>query len=386
MHKSSCNEKRRNKIFIEMKNDDLINIDGTTVSMENIPDTAIKLTQYSHGAGCGCKISPKILDEILTSNIARPDNDKLIVGNHSKDDAAVYDLGNGTAVISTTDFFMPIVNDPFDFGRIASANAISDVYAMGGKPIMAIAILGWPIDKLPASVARKVLEGSRAICAEAGIPLAGGHSIDAPEPIFGLAVTGMVNLENLKQNNTAQEGDLLFITKRLGVGILSTAQKRELISEAHFTQLLKQLTQLNSLGEKLGKIKGVNAMTDITGFGLLGHLTEMAEGSKLTAEIEYDKLQIIDGALDYLAKKVVPGATNRNWKSISDKVTLNEQINQQEAIHLLSDPQTNGGLLISVSKNSVKKVEDLLTQNGYKAFSKPIGQMTAASNFSIAVK
>jgi selenide,water dikinase len=346
----------------------------------------IKLTQYSHGGGCGCKIAPGVLEEILTSQFAFPDNKNLLVGNHSKDDAAVYDLGNGTAVISTTDFFMPIVNDPFDFGRIASANAISDVYAMGGKPIMAIAILGWPIDKLPASVARRVLEGSRAICAEAGIPLAGGHSIDAPEPIFGLAVTGTINLENLKQNNTAQEGDLLFITKRLGVGILSTAQKRELISEAHFTTLLKQLTQLNSVGEKLGKIKGVNAMTDITGFGLLGHLTEMAEGSKLMAEIKYDKLPIIDGAVDYLAKKVVPGATNRNWNSISNKVTFDGSINQQEAIHLLADPQTNGGLLISVSENSVKEVEDLLTQNGYQAFSKPIGKMMAASNYSIAVK
>ncbi|MCW3080964.1 selenide, water dikinase SelD [Segetibacter sp.] len=345
----------------------------------------IKLTQYSHGGGCGCKIAPSVLAEILNSQFAFPDNKNLLVGNHSKDDAAVYDLGNGTAVISTTDFFMPIVNDPFDFGRIASANAISDVYAMGGKPIMAIAILGWPIDKLPASVAQKVLEGSRSICAEAGIPLAGGHSIDAPEPIFGLAVTGMVNIENLKQNNTAKEGDLLFITKRLGVGIVSTAQKRELITEEHFASLLKQLTQLNSLGEKFGKIKGVNAMTDITGFGLLGHLTEMAEGSGLTAEIVYDKLPIIDGAKDYLAKKVVPGATNRNWNSISDGVIFDGSIDQQEAINLLADPQTNGGLLISVSADSVKEVETLLTENGYAAFSKPIGKMIKSSEKVIMV-
>src|SRR5919206_4878018 len=191
----------------------------------------VKLTQYSHGGGCGCKIAPGVLEEILHSQYTFPDNKRLLVGNHSKDDAAAYDLGNGSAVISTTDFFMPIVNDAFDFGRIASANAISDVYAMGGKPIMAIAILGWPIDKIPASIAQQVLDGSKTVCSEAGIPLAGGHSIDAPEPIFGLAVTGMVNLEHLKQNNTAKEGDLLFITKRLGVGIVSTAQKRELVTE-----------------------------------------------------------------------------------------------------------------------------------------------------------
>jgi selenide,water dikinase len=345
----------------------------------------IKLTHYSHGGGCGCKIAPGVLEEILQSQYTFPDNKNLLVGNHSKDDAAVYDLGNGTAVISTTDFFMPIVNDPFDFGRIASANAISDVYAMGGKPIMAIAILGWPIDKLPAAVAQKVLEGSRSICAEAGIPLAGGHSIDAPEPIFGLAVTGIVDLENLKQNNTAKAGDMLFITKRLGVGIVSTAQKRELITEADFTTLVQQLTQLNSIGEKLGKIKGVNAMTDITGFGLLGHLTEMAEGSGLTAEIRYDQLPIIDGAIDYLAKKVVPGATNRNWKSVSEKVIFNESINQQQAVHLLADPQTNGGLLISVNENAVAEVEALLRENGYEAFSKPIGKMLPASNKVIKV-
>jgi selenide, water dikinase len=193
-----------------------------------------KLTKFSHGGGCGCKIAPSVLEEILQSQYAFPDNKNLLVGNHSKDDAAVYDLGNGTAVISTTDFFMPIVNDAFDFGRIASANAISDVYAMGGKPIMAIAVLGWPINQIPASVAQRVLEGSRTICAEAGIPLAGGHSIDAPEPIFGLAVTGLVDIKNLKQNNSAKEGDLLFITKRVGVGIVSTAQKRELLKDEHF--------------------------------------------------------------------------------------------------------------------------------------------------------
>jgi len=193
----------------------------------------IKLTQYSHGAGCGCKISPKILDEILESSFSMPDNNKLLVGNHSKDDAAVYDIGNGKALISTTDFFMPIVDDPYNFGRIASANAISDVYAMGGDPILAIAILGWPINIIPPSVAKRVIEGSRSICVEAGIPLAGGHSIDSPEPIFGLAVNGLVDISNLKQNNTAKEGDLLFLANRIGVGILTKAENKNLLIEEH---------------------------------------------------------------------------------------------------------------------------------------------------------
>jgi selenide,water dikinase len=346
----------------------------------------IKLTQYSHGGGCGCKIAPGVLEQILHSQYAFPDSKNLLVGNHSKDDAAVYDLGNGSAIISTTDFFMPIVNDPFDFGRIASANSISDVYAMGGRPIMAIAILGWPVDKLAPSIAQKVLEGSRAVCAEAGISLAGGHSIDTPEPIFGLAVTGIVALENLKQNNTAKEGDSLFLTKRLGVGIVSTAQKRELITDDHFASLLKQLTQLNSIGEKFGKITGVQAMTDVTGFGLLGHLTEMAEGSGVTAQIFYDRLPIIDGAKEYLAKKVVPGATNRNWNSINNKVDFDADINQQEAIQLLADPQTNGGLLVSVSENSVKDVEAILLENGYEDFCTPIGKMLPRANRAIIIK
>ncbi len=349
-----------------------------------MPDS-IKLTQYSHGGGCGCKIAPGVLEEILHSQYAFPDHKNLLVGNHSNDDAAVYDLENGRAIISTTDFFMPIVNDPFDFGRIAAANAISDVYAMGGKPVMAIAILGWPVDKLPAAVAQKVLEGGRTICAEAGIPLAGGHSIDAPEPIFGLSVTGLVSLQNLKQNNTAKEGDLLFITKKLGVGIVSTAQKRELVTDAHFSFLLKQLTQLNSIGEKLGNIKGVTAMTDITGFGLLGHLSEMAGGSGLSAEIIYNQLPILDGAKEYLAQKVKPGATNRNWSSVSNKVVFDSKINREEAVSLLADPQTNGGLLIAVRPGAVPEVTELLSNNGYVEFSKPVGRLCAASQNLITI-
>jgi selenide,water dikinase len=244
----------------------------------------IKLTQYSHGAGCGCKISPAVLDKILHSDIARTIDPDLLVGNDKRDDAAVLDLCNGTALISTTDFFMPIVDNAYDFGRIASANAISDVYAMGGKPVLAIAILGWPIDKLPPEVAQQVLEGSRAVCAEAGITLAGGHSIDCPEPVFGLSVNGMVKIEHLKQNATATDGCRLYLTKALGVGILSTAQKKGLLKPEDAAIALQSMTTLNKLGEVFGKLDYVKAMTDVTGFGLLGHLTEMCEGSALFAE------------------------------------------------------------------------------------------------------
>jgi selenide,water dikinase len=342
---------------------------------------SILLTHYSHGAGCGCKISPKVLDEILKSNLVLPDNDKLIVGNSSKDDAAVYDLENGTALISTTDFFMPIVDDAFDFGRIAAANSISDVYAMGGKPILAIAILGWPVEKLSAALAHKVVEGGRVICKEANIPLAGGHSIDSPEPIFGLAVTGIIPIENLKRNNTAQEGDILFLTKPLGVGILSTAQKRGLLKEEHLKIMIGQMTTLNKIGEELGKIKGVTAMTDITGFGLLGHLIEMAEGSGLSAEIYYDKIQLLPGVKEYIAQRVFPDATTRNWSSYGDKVKFERGVNVMEAFTLLPDPQTNGGLLVSVRETRAEEVKNILGKEML-----PIGKMMAMNEKSVWVK
>jgi selenide,water dikinase len=318
------------------------------------------LTQFSHGAGCGCKIAPKVLDEILKSSIAIPDNKKLLVGNSSKDDAAVYDLGNGTALISTTDFFMPIVDDAFDFGRIAAANAISDVYAMGGTPLMAIAILGWPVEKLPVELAQKVIEGGRAICAQAGIPLAGGHSVDTQEPLFGLAVTGIVPVENIKKNNTAQEGDVLFLTKPLGVGVLSTAQKRGLLKGEHLPIMIEQMATLNKMGEALGKIPGVTAMTDVTGFGLLGHLVEMTEGSGLSAEIYYDKLPIAPGVKEYIGQRIFPDATTRNWNAYSQQVKFEKGVNVMEAFTLLPDPQTNGGLLISVKEVAVDEVKKII--------------------------
>lgn len=345
----------------------------------------IRLTQFSHGGGCGCKIAPKVLEEILSSNIQHPTYDKLIVGNSSKDDAAVYDLGNGTALISTTDFFTPIVDDAFTFGQIASANAISDVYAMGGKPILAIAILGWPIDKIPANVAQQVLDGSKKICAEAGIPLAGGHSIDSPEPIFGLAVNGLVSINNLKQNDTAKEGDILFLTKPLGVGILTTAQKRNALKAEHETIVINQLTTLNKAGEALGKINGVHAITDVTGFGLLGHLIEMAEGSGLSAEIEYSKVPILDSAKEYLAQKIMPDATYRNWNSYSNKVAFEKGVNVMEAFNILPDPQTNGGLLIAADASAADEVITVLKQHNIINAS-AIGKLTKQTHKIVTVK
>lgn len=346
----------------------------------------IKLTEYSHGAGCGCKIAPQVLEEILKTNSVLPASPNLLVGNESRDDAAVYDMGNGTALISTTDFFMPIVDDAFDFGRIASANSISDVYAMGGKPLMAIALLGWPVDKLPSELAQKVLEGARNICAEAGIPLAGGHSIDSQEPIFGLAVTGIVDLKNLKKNNTAKEGDYLFLTKPVGVGVLSTAQKRKVLKEEHQQQLIDQMATLNKVGELLATLAGVHAMTDVTGFGLAGHLVEMAEGSKLGAELYYNKIRKLEGVTDYISQRIVPDATYRNWNSYSSKVAFEKGVNVMEAFSLLPDPQTNGGLLVAVSAESMEEVQAIFEANRLKDFTEPIGRITAAGEKLIIIK
>jgi selenide, water dikinase len=349
-------------------------------------ETTVKLTQYSHGAGCGCKISPKVLDEILQSNFAMPDNNRLIVGNHSKDDAAVYDLGTGQALISTTDFFMPIVDDPFEFGRIASANAVSDVYAMGGKPILAIAILGWPINTLSSAIARRVIEGSRSICLEAGIPLAGGHSIDSPEPIFGLAVNGLVSLGSIKQNNTAKEGDYLLLTKPIGVGILTTAEKKGILQSAHSRLAPDQMMQLNKVGAALGKVREINAMTDVTGFGLLGHLVEMADGSGLSAQLELNRVPLITDQLDeYISQKSVPGGTNRNWDSYGHRIRFNDASQEARGRVLLADPQTSGGLLISVAQEGLRGVQEVLAEAGLGSFIEPIGRMVPKAGHAVTV-
>jgi selenide,water dikinase len=335
---------------------------------------SIKLTQYSHGAGCGCKIAPKILDKILHNNqtSVQPRYENLLVGNDSRDDAAVLDLGNGEAIISTTDFFMPIVDDAFDFGRIASANAISDVYAMGGEPIMAIAILGWPLDKLPPELAGQVLEGSRAICREAGIPLAGGHSIDSPEPIFGLAVTGRVRLDHLKRNDTATAGCRLYLTKPLGVGILTTAQKKGILKPEHADTAPAQMARLNSFGAVLGRLPYVKALTDVTGFGLLGHLTEMAEGSGLSAIIQYDSVPKLPMVDEYLAQKSFPGGTVRNWDSYGHKIS---ELTESQR-YVLADPQTSGGLLIAVEPHSTTEFERVAAENGFtlQSFGELVGK------------
>jgi selenide,water dikinase len=309
---------------------------------------------------------------------------QLLVGNDSRDDAAVYQIDEQTAMISTTDFFMPIVDDAFAFGQIAAANAISDVYAMGGKPIFALAVLGWPLATLPASVAAQVMEGARKTCADAGIVIAGGHSIDSQDPIFGLVVNGLVAIENLKRNDTAKEGDVLIITKPLGVGILATSQKRGLLTEPHLALLVKQLTTINKAGEALGKIKGVHAMTDVTGFGLAGHLTEMMEGSNLTAKLSYAKIPIIPEVRDYIAQKAIPGATARNWNASSAGIELDASIDEKEASLILPDPQTNGGLLIAVDPTALNEVQEVLKAAGI-SYIQPIGVCEAASNKKIVI-
>jgi selenide,water dikinase len=342
----------------------------------------IKLTQYSHGAGCGCKISPAVLDKMLHSGLNLAPDPRLLVGNDSRDDAAVWDLGDGNALISTTDFFMPIVDDAFDFGRIASANAISDVYAMGGRPVLAIAILGWPVDKLPPEAAQRVLEGARTVCAEAGIALAGGHSIDCPEPVFGLAVNGLVPTTQVKRNSSAEAGCLLYLTKALGVGILSTAQKRGLLAPGDAAIALQSMVTLNKLGETLGKNSGVKAMTDVTGFGLLGHLTEMCQGSGVSATIEAGKIPTIPAVHHYLAQGCIPGGTVRNWASYGSNIRLSAD----EQKHLLADPQTSGGLLVAVSPGSAKEVETLFREHGLPPAScTPFGHLTPQQSWLIDV-
>lgn len=339
--------------------------------MSNTTEQTYKLTQYSHGAGCGCKISPKILNTILHNQNEKLLYSNLLVGNEERDDAAVLDLGDGTAIISTTDFFMPIVDDAESFGRIASVNAISDIYAMGGTPILAIAILGWPIDKIPAEVANQVIEGSRKACAEAGIPLAGGHSIDSPEPIFGLAVTGRVNINNIKKNGGATEGAVLFLTKPLGVGILTTAQKKNKLKPEHTDIAPLSMMRLNKIGAMIGSLDYVEAMTDVTGFGLLGHLSEMCEASSCSAVIYFDKIPLLDKkAIDYYwSEKCVPGGTIRNFDSYGHKIGALTEYQKT----ILCDPQTSGGLLVAVKADKTDEFQKRLKEQAITV--EPIGQI-----------
>lgn len=345
----------------------------------------IKLTQYTSGGGCGCKIAPSVLEEILSTCKKQLPSKNIIIGNTNNDDAAVYDLENGQAIISTTDFFMPIVNNPYDFGRIAAANAISDVYAMGGRPIMALAILGWPLEKLSTEIAQQVLEGAHAVCKEVGIVIAGGHSINSAEPIFGLSVNGLVAIEHIKQNNGAQIGDYLFITKALGVGVLATALKKDLLNEDDEQLLVQQLSTINSLGEILGSKSFVTSMTDITGFGLLGHVIEMAKGSSLSVELFYNKIPILKNVKEFIKNRIVPDGTYRNWNSYSSQVEFENGVDVMEAFNILPDPQTNGGLLFSVSENEIDKIITLLKENNLDEFINPIGRFVEQFDKTIRV-
>ncbi|TCP93531.1 selenophosphate synthase [Cricetibacter osteomyelitidis] len=310
--------------------------------------------------------------EILHSEMPPFVDPNLLVGNDTKDDAAVYDLGNGISIISTTDFFMPIVDDPFDFGRIAATNAISDIFAMGGKPIMAVAILGFPTKVLSASIAQQITEGGRAACAEAGIALAGGHSIDAPEPMFGLAVTGVIDTAKVKRNATAQAGCKLYLTKPLGIGILTTAEKKGKLKPEHKNLARDVMCQMNLIGSQFSQLDEVSAMTDVTGFGLLGHLIEICEGSNLTAEINFSGIKTLDGVADYIAEGCVPGGTGRNFESYGHLVGNITDL--QKAV--LCDPQTSGGLLIAVKPEAEDKVKALAQANNVALFS--VGQLLPA--------
>ena len=335
---------------------------------------AIRLTQYSHGAGCGCKISPKVLDKILHSEQQKFLDPRLLVGNETRDDAAVYDIGNGVGIISTTDFFMPIVDDPFDFGRIAATNAISDVYAMGGKPIMAIAILGWPIDKLAPEVAQQVIEGGRYVCQQAGISLAGGHSIDAPEPIFGLAVTGIVSTEQVKKNSAAKAGCKLFLTKPLGIGILTTAEKKSQLRPEHQGVATETMCQLNKSGADFAHIPGVTAMTDVTGFGLLGHLSEICQGSGVQATLHFSSIPRLPAVEEYITAGCVPGGTSRNFDSYGHLIGKMSDLQKS----LLCDPQTSGGLLLAVLPDAEAQVQEIAARHGMTL--SVIGELNVVDN------
>ena len=312
-----------------------------------------------------------MLGTILQSELEKFTDPRLLVGNETADDAAVYDLGNGIGIISTTDFFMPIVDDPFDFGRIAATNAISDIFAMGGKPIMAIAILGFPINVLPPEVAQKIVDGGRAACHEAGISLAGGHSIDAPEPIFGLAVTGVIDTARVKRNASAQAGCKLYLTKPLGIGVLTTAEKKGKLKPEHQGLATAAMCQMNSIGSQFADLPGVTAMTDVTGFGLLGHLAEICEGSGVNARVHFDQVQTLDGVPEYIAAGCVPGGTNRNFESYGHKI--GPLSDYQKAV--LCDPQTSGGLLVAIKPEAEQALLAIAEKAGIAIY--PVGELIA---------
>jgi selenide,water dikinase len=340
-------------------------------------DQPIKLTSFSHGGGCGCKIAPGVLSEILKKSSGFPVPAALMVGIETADDAAVYKLNDEQALIATTDFFMPIVDDPFDFGRIAATNAISDVYAMGGTPIMALALVGMPINKLPLDTIGKIIQGGESICAEAGIPIAGGHTIDSVEPIYGLVVMGLVHPSKVKRNADARAGDVLVLGKPLGVGVLSAALKKDQLDADGYAAMIANTTKLNKPGKALSELPGVHALTDVTGFGLLGHLLELARGAGLAAKLEMDRIPLLPGVAQLAHDGYFTGASGRNWDAYGMDVDLGAGISDTQRI-LLSDPQTSGGLLVSCDPGSVDEVLALFRREGFGEAA-VIGRMEAGA-------
>lgn len=323
----------------------------------------VRLTSLAHGGGCGCKLAPSVLQELL-AGAAPPQFKQLLVGTETGDDAAVWQVDENTCIVATTDFFMPVVDDPYEFGRIAATNAISDVYAMGGKPIMALAILGMPLGKIETETVRRILEGGRAICTKAGIPVAGGHSIDAPEPIYGLAVIGICRPQDVRRNAGAWVGDALILTKGLGVGIYSAAFKKEQLSDAAYAEMIGTTTLLNSIGAELARKPEIHAITDVTGFGILGHGLEMARGSEVDLEIEYGALPYLGEAEALAQAGLVTGASLRNWDSYGEGVTLPAGLPDWQR-HLLTDPQTSGGLLVACAPETADATLATIRQSGY---------------------
>ncbi len=328
----------------------------------NVP--IIRLTSLAHGGGCGCKLAPSVLKELLAEQPSVQPYRELLVGTETGDDAAVWQLDDATCIIATTDFFMPMVDDPFDFGRIAATNAISDIYAMGGKPIMALAILGVPVDKVPAEMVREILKGGAQVCASAGIPVAGGHSIDSPEPIYGLAVIGVGRPQDIRRNTEAKPGDVLILTKALGVGIYSAAFKKAALSSAAYAEMTASMTLLNRIGMELAKDPAVHAITDVTGFGLLGHALAMARGSNLALVMRFDDLPFLSEAEHLAQQHFVTGASARNWASYAESVTLPADFPDWQR-QLLTDPQTSGGLLIACDPSRAADVTRAITEAGY---------------------
>jgi selenide,water dikinase len=340
-------------------------------------DQTIKLTSFSHGGGCGCKIAPGVLSEILKNSTGFPVPKELMVGIETADDAAVYKLNDEQALIATTDFFMPIVDDPFDFGRIAATNAISDVYAMGGTPIMALALVGMPVNKLPLETIGKIIQGGESICAEAGIPIAGGHTIDSVEPIYGLVVMGLVHPSKVKRNADARAGDVLILGKPLGVGVLSAALKKDKLDADGYAAMIANTTKLNKPGKPLAELAGVHALTDVTGFGLLGHLLELARGAKLTAHLDMPKIPLLPGVEQLAHDGYFTGASGRNWDAYGMDVDLGTGVSDTQRV-LLTDPQTSGGLLVSCDPGSVDEVLALFAREGF-GHAAVIGRMEAGA-------